>query len=231
MKKKTTIIIGVILLASLLIPIPQALFTFILGALLTASLAFLLITTLRKKLFNPAPKIFSILLIIIVGLELHFTKNLIFGWDYNIFGEQIGRLNYIISFIILGVIFVFNLFFTINFIYKETIKFDPITDVNSNTFNINQESDYTENNNPEKKLVPNKKEYYYSELQQAHKKLAQISIFTGLFTIIQIVDCFLKRFIILEPTIGNVVGFSFITFITIIILEIAAFVAAKKIRK
>lgn len=231
MKKKTKIIIGVILLASLLIPIPQALFTFILGALLTASLAFLLITSLRKKLFYPAPKIFTVLLILIVGLELHFTKNLIFGWDYIVFGEQIGRINYIISFVILGIMFVFNLFFTINFIYKETIKFDPILDVNSNTFDMGRETENLNENNLGKKLVPTKKEYYYSELHQAHKKLAQISIFAGIFTIIQIVACFLKRFIILEPTIGNVVGFSFFIFITIIALEIAAFVAAKKVRK
>lgn len=225
MKKEQSIIAVVILFLSLLIPIPQPLFLFILGTLLMSAVFFLLVVIIKKNTFYPAPKVFSVLVIIILGLQLHFTKNLIIKRDYIVFGEQLAKLNYIISFVILTVLFIFNLFFTINFIYREIIKFDPLTD--KDFFNISGELEMTYSDLSQKDKLSKKTKYYYSELKVVHKKLLVISISTGVFTTIQIIICFLKRNIILEPTIGNVVGFSFIMFITIVIIEMAAFKAVK----
>lgn len=231
MKKKTLIITCIILLVTLLIPIPQKIFLYLLGALLLSSLVFLLLTISKKKILNSAPKIFSILLIIIVGFELHFTKNLIFNWDYQVFGEQIGQLNYIISFVILALIFIFNQFFTINFIYKETIKFDPLTDMNSQLFRLDGEAAFSQTQIEKKKEDVRKATDYFSHLQNAHKQILTISVITGLFAILQfIVIYFFKHGIILEPTFGNMIGFNVVIFISTLILELTAFAATKKYR-
>ena len=231
MKKKTLIIVGAVLLVSLLIPIPQHLFSFFLGTLLTVSLVFLLLTIFKKKIIHSSPRIVSILLITIVGLELHYTKNLIFGWDYNVFGKQLAAVNYIVSFVILSVILLFNIAFTINFIYKETIKFDPLSDMNSELFRLDGEPSLSMEEKEEEKEDVRKATDYFSHLQSAHKDILSISVIALLFTVIQfVVIWFFKHGIILELTFGNMVGFNLIIFDSILMIVFAAFSATKKYR-
>ena len=231
MKKKTLIIIGIVLLVSLLIPIPQSVFSFILGALLTVSLVFLLLTIFKKKIIHHSPRIVSILLITIVGLELHYTKNLIFGWDYNVFGKQLAAVNYIVSFVILSVILLFIIAFTINFIYKETIKFDPLSDMNSEFFRLDGEPSLSMEEKEEEKEDVRKATDYFTHLQAAHKDILSISVIALLFAVIQfVVIWFFKHGIILELTFGNMVGFNLIIFVSILMIVFAAFSATKKYR-
>ena len=232
MKKKTLIIIGIVLLVSLLIPIPQSVFSFILGTLFTVSLVFLLLTIFKKKIIHHSPRIVSILLITIVGLELHYTKNLIFGWDYYVFGKQLAGINYIVSFVILALILLFNIAFTINFIYKETIKFDPLSDMKNEFFRLDGEPSLSEEQKEEEKKDVQKTKDYFSHLQCAHKDILSISVITLLFAVIQfVVINFFKHGIILELTFGNMVGFNLIIFVSILMIVFAAFSATKKYRK
>ena len=179
MQKKKLIITAIVLLVTTLIPINQVIFAFILGALLVSSLVFLLRTMCRKKISYHAPSFFKILLLIIIALELHFTKNLIIGRDYQIFGELIGQLNYIISFVILGLFFIFIIFFTINFIYKETIKFDPLTDMDTELFRIDGKVYLDEDQRDKDRETVKKTSDYFSRLQNAHKDILTISVITA----------------------------------------------------
>lgn len=228
MKKKPLIITLIIVLLSLLIPLPQKPFIFIFGAYLIGTVAFLLFTLISKKTFLKAPVIFKILLLALISLEIQFTKNFIFSKELTSYGYFLGKFNYIIEFVILGILFLFNFFFVVNFVCKLVIEKDPISEMNSKMFEIESNSTLSieEKNKEKNKLIRNAN--YYSELTQAHKKLLLILIFTGIFTIIQIITCFLKRNIILEPTIGTAVGFSFLMLLSITLLEITVYSAARK---
>lgn len=228
MKKKPLIIMSVVVLLSLLIPVPQKPFMFILGTFVLATVAFLLYSLISKKIFTGAPILFKILLLLIIILELQFTKDFIFMKNGNNFGYWLGKFNYIIEFVILGVLFLFNLFFIVNFICKLTIEKDPYSEMNSKMFEIESNRALTTEEQAKEKQKLMKQADYYTELAQAHKKLLLILIIAGAFTIIQIAICFMKHGIILEPTIGTAVGFSFIILISITLLEIIVFTASRK---
>ena len=228
MKKKPLIITAVVLLISLIIPIPQKPFMFILGGFLAATIAFLVFNLINKKPSATIPLIFKILLLTILVLEIQFTKIFIFMGNGSSYGYWLGKLNYIIEFVILGVLFLFNLFFIFNFICKMTIENDPYTEMNSKMFEIESNKALTteEQSKAKKKLI--RKADYFTELAQAHKKLLLVLIIAGAFSIIQILICFMKHGIILEPTVGTAVGFIFLIMISITLLEISVFSAGRK---
>lgn len=231
MKKRTFFITCAILLLSLLIPISQVSFTIILGALFITAIIFLLVTIFRKKLFYSAPKIFTILFILIVGLDLHFTKNLILGPEIMILGNFVAKMNYIIGIVIIGLLALFNTFFIVHFIYKEAMSFDYLSDMNSKLFEIDRDINLTQEQRTLKKEDARKKADYYSHLQNHQKELMKLSLISAGFAILQIIICFLKKYIILEPTVGSAVGFNFIIFLIITMMALSMFKAAKRYKE